>query len=248
VKQPLEVSRETSWIDAESPADVLVRRAAGIGVALSLSQAAVLVALLDRIALEAQNLTAIDSLEDGIARHLLDSLSGWSLPSIRYARSLVDLGSGAGFPGIPLATISPDCAVTLVESEGRKADWLVRASGELPNVRVVADRTENLARGERERWDVATARAVAPLPTAVELAAPLVAVGGAFVAWRGPRDPDEEARAVRAAEQLGFGIPVVTAVEPFPGAMRHLHAYPKVSPTPERYPRRPGRAAKRPLA
>lgn len=231
-----------------SPALRLVEAASAMGVSFDYAAAGSLVALLDLVAVEPQNLTAITSMDEGIERHLLDSLIGWTLEPIRRAETLVDLGSGAGFPGIPLATISPDCAVTLVESEGTKADWLVRAARELPNVCVVADRTENLARAERERWDVATARALAPLPTVVELAAPLVAVGGTLVVWRGPRDADEEARGDEAAAMLGFTPATVTPVEPFPGATRHLHCYVKVAPTPDRFPRRPGRAAKRPLA
>jgi 16S rRNA (guanine527-N7)-methyltransferase len=75
-----------------------------------------------------------------------------------------------------------------------------------------------------------------------------VAVGGTLAVWRGPRDPGEEARGDEAAAAVGFGPAAVTSVEPFPGARRHLHSYPKVEPTPARYPRRPGRAAKRPLA
>jgi 16S rRNA (guanine527-N7)-methyltransferase len=113
---------------------------------------------------------------------------------------------------------------------------------------VVGERTETLASTERERWSVATARALAPLPVLVELAAPLVAVGGTLVAWRGPRDGAEEARAAAACERLGWEPGPVTVVTPFTGADRHLHEFRKVAPTPDRYPRRPGRASKRPLA
>jgi 16S rRNA (guanine527-N7)-methyltransferase len=224
-----------------------VERARALGADLDPEPAAALVALLDRIALEPQNLTAIEGLDEGLDRHLADSLAGLALPEIGAADSLVDLGSGAGFPGLPLAAARPGMAVTLVESERRKADWLRRASAGFPNVRVVADRSEHLAAAERERYAAATARALGPLPVALELAAPLVRVGGAVVAWRGDAaGPDEEA-AARAAAELGLEPRPPVTVEPFQGARRRLQVFAKVAPTPARYPRRAGRAAKRPL-
>jgi 16S rRNA (guanine527-N7)-methyltransferase len=226
----------------------LLDACAAAGISLEPSTAGRMVALLDRMAIEPQNLTAIDLHADGIDRHLVDSLVALALAVVRTADSIVDLGSGGGFPGVPLAMARPECAVTLVESERSKADWLVRATRDLPNVRVVGERTETLASTERERWSVATARALAPLPVLVELAAPLVAVGGTLVAWRGPRDGAEEARAAAACERLGWEPGPVTVVTPFRGADRHLHEFRKVAPTPDRYPRRPGRASKRPLA
>lgn len=229
------------------PASRLVDLCATMGVVLDPDSAGRLVALLDRVALEPQNLTAIDVHDAGVDRHLADSLSGLVLDVIRRADTIVDLGSGGGFPGIPLATACPECAVTLVESERRKADWLARAAVDLPNVRIVGERAETLAAQERERWSVATARALGPLATAVELAAPLVAVGGTLVVWRAARTPDEEMAAERACDQLGFVPGPVTAVHPISGADRHLHEFRKVAPTPSRFPRRPGRAAKRPL-
>jgi 16S rRNA (guanine527-N7)-methyltransferase len=218
-----------------------------MGVPLEILAAARLVALLDRIALEPQNLTAIDVHDGGLDRHLADSLSGLVLASLRQADAIVDLGSGGGFPGIPLAIAYPECAVTLVESERRKADWLARASADLPNVRIVGERAEKLADDERERWSAATARALGPLATTVELAGPLLAVGGTLVVWRAGRDRHEEAIAARACDQLGLVPGLVTPVSPFAGAERHLHEFRKLSPTPSRFPRRPGRAAKRPL-
>jgi 16S rRNA (guanine527-N7)-methyltransferase len=218
-----------------------------MGVALDLRVAGRLVALLDQLALEPQNLTAIDVHCAGVDRHLADSLSGLVLDAVRRADTLVDLGSGGGFPGIALAIACPECAVTLVESERRKAAWLTRAAADLPNVRIVGDRAETLAADERERWSVATARAVGSLSTTLELAAPLLAPGGTLVVWRAARNPDDEAAAERAASELGLAPGPVTAVRPFPGARRNLHEFTKVASTPLRFPRRPGRAAKRPL-
>lgn len=237
------VSRETA-----GPAPRLIARAHALGVALAPEAAAALVALLDRIAIEPQNLTTIEGLDDGIDRHLLDSLAGLTIPEIAAAERAVDIGSGAGFPGIALAIARPGLAVTLVESEQRKAEWLARASAAVPNVRVVADRSEHLAGTERERYPLATMRALGPLPVCLELAAPLVAVGGTVVVWRGDdADPELERAAAEAAAELGLEPSPPVAVEPFPGARRRLHAFRKASPTPRRYPRRAGRAAKRPL-
>ncbi len=217
-------------------------------VELSEDDAGWLVAFLDRMALERQNLTAIDDVETGVDRHLADSLVGAAVPEIRDADSVVDLGSGGGLPGIPLARVLPGVSFTLVESERRKADWLVRAACELPNVRVVADRTESLARDEREQWSAATARALAATPSLLELAAPLVTVGGALIAWRGPSDARPVAADHDAAGQVGFVFDRVITAEPFAGAERALSVWRKVAPTPHRFPRRPGRATKRPIA
>lgn len=219
-----------------------------MGVEITVAAAAALVALLDRIALEPQNLTTIDGLDEGTDRHLADSLAGLVLPEVGGAAAAVDIGSGAGFPGLALAIARPRMVVTLVESEKRKADWLRRASAGIPNVRVVPDRSEHLAAAERESFPLATMRALGPLPVALELAAPLVRVGGCVVAWRGDdADPATEAAGLRAARELGLEPQPPVASPAFPGARRRLQAFTKVSPTPPRFPRRAGRAAKRPL-
>jgi 16S rRNA (guanine527-N7)-methyltransferase len=219
-----------------------------MGVPLGSSEAGALVALLDRIALEPQNLTAVSDPADGVDRHLADSLSGLVLPAVRDATAAVDVGSGAGFPGLALAIARPGLPVTLVESEGRKADWLRRTSAGCHNVRVVADRSEHLASDEGAAWPLVTARALGPLPVTLELAAPLVAMGGTVVVWRADPAPEEERGGATAASKLGLRPTGVTAVRPFREARRHLHEFRKVAPTPERFPRRPGRAASRPLA
>jgi 16S rRNA (guanine527-N7)-methyltransferase len=236
------VSRETG------PAGRLGARAAELGAPLPPGAAARLIALLDRIAVEPQNLTAIEGVEAGIDRHLLDSLVALGHPRLAGARAAVDVGSGAGFPGLALAAARPEMAVTLVESERRKAEWLLRASADFPNVRVVADRSEHLAAREREAFPLALARALGPAPVALELAAPLVAVGGVVLLWRGDRaDPAEEADAAAAAGLLGLAPEAPLRARPFPGARRLLQSFAKVAPTDARYPRRAGRAASRPL-
>jgi 16S rRNA (guanine527-N7)-methyltransferase len=227
------------------PARGLVTRASQMGVELSEAQAGELVAIFDRLLLEPQNLTAIEDVADAVDRHLADSIAGLSCSELS-GPIVADLGSGGGFPGLVVAVLRPDFAVTLVESERRKAEWLVRASANLPNVRVVADRSESLAARERELFDTVTARAVAPLVSTIELAAPLVAIGGHLVAWVSESaaiDPG----VVEAAALVGFERPVVRQVQPFPDSRRVIVTFAKRNPTPPRFPRRAGRATSRPL-
>jgi 16S rRNA (guanine527-N7)-methyltransferase len=207
-----------------------------------------LIALVGRLAAQRQNLTAITDLGDAVDRHLSDSLVALALPEVSSATTIVDVGSGGGFPGIPLAAALPHCVVTLVESEGKKAQWLTRCAAEFPNLRIVADRSEHLAAARREEWSLATARALASPAAALELTAPLVAVGGHVVLWRtSDSDPALDADAATAADILGLERLTPAPVTPFPEARRMLDRYAKVAPTPRRFPRRPGRAAKRPL-
>lgn len=229
----------------QGPARELVARADALGVSLTAADAGTLVALFDRLLLEPQNLTAIDDVDGAVDRHLADSLAALSRPELT-GPALVDIGSGGGFPGLVIATLRPEIAVTLVESERRKAAWLERASVNLPNVRVVADRSESLATREREAFCTVTARAVAPLVPTIELAAPLTAVGGHLVAWASEAAvADPGAR--EAAALVGFAPPEIYAVEPFPGARRYLVTLRKQEPSSRRYPRRAGRATTRPL-
>jgi 16S rRNA (guanine527-N7)-methyltransferase len=179
--------------------------------------------------------------------HIADSLVGLEVPAVKEAARIVDLGSGAGPPGLVLAIARPEAEVVLVESVGKKCAWLERTVSALglENVRVVCARAEEL---EEAPFDVVTARALASLPVLCEYAAPLLREGGALVAWKGAVDAREDADGLHAAQVLGLEREEVRAVEPYPGSQRRtLHVFRKVSPTPEGYPRRPGMAAKRPL-
>jgi 16S rRNA (guanine527-N7)-methyltransferase len=207
-----------------------------------------LVSLLDRVALEGHNLTSIDGITQGVDRHLADSVVGLVVDELRAAESICDIGSGGGFPGLVLGRMCRNARVTLVESERAKAKWLVRAAVDSPNVRVVHDRSEHLARRERESFDVVTARAVGSLPVVLELAAPLTRVGGAAVLWRTRGEASSDAGAVHAAQTLGFRHRACIEVTPFPGAARCMDVWQKQHLCPDKYPRRPGMAAKRPLA
>lgn len=219
-----------------------------MGVSISPDAAAAIADVLAEMLAEPQNLSSVRHMDDAIAIHAVDSLSGLQVPEVRDAAALADLGSGNGFPGLALAAALPGTEVTLVESERTKADWLTRASRRFPNVRVVADRSENLAQNERGAYPLVTARALGELPVVLELAAPLLAHGGAVVAWRGRPDDEQHLASVAAADALGLVHTRDTAVSPIPGVSRYLSVWTKVGETPDRYPRRPGMAAKRPLA
>jgi 16S rRNA (guanine527-N7)-methyltransferase len=181
--------------------------------------------------------------------HVADALVALQVPAVRAARSVADLGSGAGFPGLVLAVALPAAEVVLVESSRRKCEFLARAVAkmELANVMVVPERAESWAEGRGER-DLVTARALAPLSVLVEYAAPLLAPGGTLVAWKGGRYAEEEVNGAAAAAATGLEPAEILPVRPWDGAERlHLYLYLKVGRTPSRFPRRPGIASKQPL-
>ena len=182
--------------------------------------------------------------------HVADSLSGLELEVVRAARAIADLGAGAGFPGLALAVALPAAEVALVDSVGRKCSFMERgiAAAGIGNARVVCARAEEWRDGIGAH-DLVTARALAPLAVIGEYAAPLLAVGGHLVAWKGAREPGEEADAAAAARELGLEEVQVVRVYPFERAeQRHLYVYSKVMETPPRFPRRAGMARKRPLS
>lgn len=193
--------------------------------------------------------TAVRDPMKAIDDHLADSLVGLELEPIRSAGSLADLGSGAGVPGLALAIALRETRVSLVESASRRSAFLERAvvATETTNAAVVNTRVETWPEG-LAAFDVVTARALAPLPVVAEYAAPLLAVGGTLVVWRGKRNPRDEEAAARAAAQLGLEPGEIRHMQPFPGAEnRYLHLMSKVTETPLGFPRRPGMAVKRPL-
>ncbi len=199
------------------------------------------------------NLTRVVEPADVARLHLLDALAALPLVDALAPPRAVDLGSGGGVPALPLAIARPDVAWTLVESVGKKAAALrsfVEALG-LSHVSVVAERAELLGRDSvfRETFQLATARACAPLPVLAELALPFVAVGGQLIAWKGPLDAEspEVVAGASAARQLGAAPPRV--VEPGLAELggHRFVVVAKVGPTPARFPRRPREPSRRPL-
>ncbi len=182
--------------------------------------------------------------------HVVDSLTGLEVEQLRDARRIADIGSGAGFPGLVLAVALPNSRVELIESIGRKCEFMRRAveAAKIANATIVNARSEEVATGEdRDSYDAVTARAVGRLSTLAELASPLLRNGGTLVAWKGKRDPDEEAQLERAADQLAMHSEQILDVGDRAGSKhRHLHILRKLGPTPGDLPRRPGMAKKRP--
>ena len=183
--------------------------------------------------LDTPGLTAIRDPAEARRALLDDALRGVELVQ-RFEGPIVDVGSGGGTPGIPLAAALPEREVTLLEANGRKCEFLRRWLGDFPNLRVVEGRAEEQP---ADGYGVAVAKALAPPVVAVEWCLPLVRPGGAAILWVGPTA--DVAAVERAAEQLGAGSP-----EERDG----LLVLPKLEPTPAGFPRRPGMARKRPLA
>jgi 16S rRNA (guanine527-N7)-methyltransferase len=193
--------------------------------------------------------TTVKHVPDAVRVHVSDALVALALPYVAEAKRIADLGSGAGWPGLALAAALPEAHVWLVESQIRHTRYLERAVeiGPLPNVTVVNARAEAWPEGLGAH-DLVTARALAALPVILEYAAPLLVEGGHFVAWKGALSDEEAAAGLAAASVLGLEALEAVPVTPFPGARDHrLLPFRKIAPTPARFPRRPGMAAKRPL-
>lgn len=209
------------------------------------------------IALLAEDPTAPSAVRDpewAWRVHVADSLSGLEVEELRTAERIADVGAGAGFPGLVVAAALPSSSVDLVESVGRKCEFMRRATARaaIGNARVVCRRSEDWARapppaGGREAYAAVTARAVGRISTIAELASPLLREGGVLVAWKGRRDAEEEAELKRATAALAMEPVEVRWVGPYAGSRhRHLHVLRKAGPTPADLPRRPGVAKKRP--
>jgi len=178
-------------------------------------------------------LTSIDDPAEARRMLLEDALRAVEIVR-RFDGSIVDVGSGGGSPGIPLAAALPDREVTLLEANRRKCDFLREVAGEFPNVTVIEGRAEEQ---DTDRFGVALAKALAKPPVAAEWCLPLVRPGGAAILWVGPSA--DLAAVGRVAEQVGGAAPELE---------EGLVVVQKASPTPKGFPRRPGMARKRPLA
>ncbi len=218
------------------------------------------------LAHRAHGITTITDPVHAAIKHFLDSLTALLIRDIRPGELVADIGSGGGFPGLPLAVLRPAASFTLVESNLRRAAHLQQLISDLglPNVSVLSHRAEDLARDPappphrliassplrpfRESFDLVIARALAPMPVLLEYCLPLVRVGGDCLALKGPGGEAELRRSQRALDLLG-GRVAATLPLMLPQSMgeRLLILIRKHSPTPPRYPRRPGAPAKRPL-
>ena len=198
------------------------------------------------------NLTAIRDIEGIRAKHFLDSLSCSLAWKEQVPRRLVDVGTGAGFPGLVLKLIYPSMKLTLVESVGKKANFCLHLvqTLELDGVEVLTARAEDVGRdpAHREKYDWAVARAVAAMPVLAEYLLPLARVGGGMLAQKGESGPAEANTAEKALKLLGGRIRQLVKVE-LPGVAdeRYLVVVDKYAATPAGYPRKAGTPAKKPL-
>ena len=195
---------------------------------------------------EVMNLTAITEPEAVAKLHLLDSLTVLSCADLA-GKTLIDVGCGAGFPGVPLAIASPETKVTLLDSLGKRMKWLETV---LPTLGVSAEcvtaRAEEAVADRRETYDFATSRAVARLNILLELTAPYVRIGGAVLAMKGSAAQEELAEAKNAIRKLGLKLEKVHTF-PIDGAEHSVIVLRKVAPTPAQYPRRVAKIKQQPL-
>ena len=192
------------------------------------------------------NLTAITEPEQVAKLHLLDSLSLLTLEDLKGKR-MIDVGCGAGFPGVPVKIACPEVKLTLLDSLGKRMQWLETV---LPTLGVEAEcvtaRAEEAVQTRRETYDVATSRAVARLNILLELTAPYVKVGGKVLAMKGTAAQEELDEAKNAIAQLGLKVEKV-AQFPVDGTAHTVIVLKKVKPTPKQYPRRFAKIKQSPL-
>ena len=198
------------------------------------------------------NLTALTAPEDVAVKHIIDSLTAYDAALFDGAWTLIDVGTGAGLPGIPLAVYAPHLTVTLLDSLNKRVRFLteVTAAMGLQNVRCIHARAEEAARTAEHRaaYDIAVSRAVARLPVLLEYTLPFVRVGGTLLALKGRAYAEEQKEARRAAEVLGGGRITARPVH-LPGLddVRAILTVTKERQTPAIYPRGGGARARRPL-
>ena len=198
------------------------------------------------------NLTALTAPEDVAVKHIIDSLTAYDAALFDGARTLIDVGTGAGLPGIPLAVYAPHLPVTLLDSLNKRVRFLteVTAAMGLQNVRCIHARAEEAARTAEHRaaYDIAVSRAVARLPVLLEYTLPFVRVGGTLLALKGRAYAEEQKEARRAAEVLGGGRITARPVH-LPGLddVRAILTVTKERQTPAAYPRGGGAPTRRPL-
>ncbi len=198
------------------------------------------------------NLTAIEDAEDVVYKHFLDSVLTLQVTGPLAGKQLIDVGTGAGFPGVPLKIMTPTLGLCLFDSLQKRIHFLEHLCGQLAlkDVRTLHGRAEEFGENAayRETFDLATARAVAKLPVLAELCLPFVRVGGQFVALKGPELEQELAESQRALETLGGRLGEIKNIQLAHGQYeRNLVVVEKIRPTPKKYPRRAGTPQKAPL-
>ena len=198
------------------------------------------------------NLTAITDPEEFMVKHFEDSISIIEYPEYIEAKTVMDLGTGAGFPGVPLAISSDDKQFILVDSLNKRLKVIEEFCTQLDinNVKTVHGRAEELARNKqyRDSFDLVVSRAVANLTTLTELALPFVKVGGYFLSYKGPEAEEELAGAGKVIQTLGgkYIETRETKMEKY-GISHNIIVIKKVKSTPNKFPRKPGEAGRNPI-
>lgn len=201
---------------------------------------------------EHMNLTAIPDGEPSAKKHFLDSLNPPTLAKIRSCKAIIDVGSGAGFPGLPLAIMCPEVSVTLMDSRKKRVVFLAEVIETLgiANAKTLTGRAEDIGRdpAHREKYDVACARAVASLPTLLEYLTPLVKVGGQALCYKGS-DIQKELKSSKAAVRvLGCGKLCLEKYTLFSEKQElNIVTAPKIRATSTQFPRLPGKPSKSPI-
>ena len=199
---------------------------------------------------QSMNLTADEAPEQVASRHYLDSLAPPALEILQPGCSVVDVGTGAGFPGLVLAILRPDISFTLLDSLQKRIAFLQRVTEklELSNVRCIAARAEDAARTElREHFDFALSRAVAALPVLLEYTLPFVRVGGSALCWKGPTVSQEVCASSHALKVLGAGEYKLLSYSPDGLREYTILQVHHIRPCPTLYPRKAGIPTKKPL-
>jgi len=223
-----------------------------LGLSLDQDRARLFLRYLEFLQREKQNLTTVTSPHEVVEKHFLDSLAVATVTPLACGLSVLDVGSGAGFPGVPLKILEPGICLTLLEPRARRAFFLEELRGALflEDVVVRRQRAEDFLREPqaREKFALVTARAVAPLNVLAEYCLPAVAVHGHWVACKGPEVVKELAQAKEAVDLLGGRIVEIRELTlPYSGSLRTLVVVEKARPAPVRFPRPAGVPARRPL-
>ncbi|MDF9407756.1 16S rRNA (guanine(527)-N(7))-methyltransferase RsmG [Pelotomaculum isophthalicicum JI] len=200
-----------------------------------------------------KNITSIEDEKEFAIKHFIDSITCLKAVSFKDGMTLIDIGTGAGFPGIPLKICRPGIEVILVESQAKKVGFLLKVIRDmnLINISAIHTRAEEIGKMPRYReyCDLVTARAVAEFRVLAEYCLPVVKIGGFFLAMKGPKLAEELIGIDKTITILGGKInKIVNFNLPITGDERNIVVVEKIKPTPEKYPRRPGIPVKKPIS
>ncbi|MGV8145367.1 MAG: 16S rRNA (guanine(527)-N(7))-methyltransferase RsmG [Alkaliphilus sp.] len=198
------------------------------------------------------NLTSIEEEKNFVVKHLLDSISCLTIDELKREQKVIDIGSGAGFPSIPLKIMLPEIRLTLLDSSNKKIGFLEETceSLEIVEVETIHGRAEDFGQnsGYRETYDLALARAVAPMNVLVEYCLPFLKIGGHFICQKGPQLEEEIKKAEKAIQLLGGEVKYIKRNSlPFDKLNHKIVVIKKVGKSPTKYPRKAGKPAKNPM-